>query len=391
MPEITAARMVEPKRWSLNRPPPAGHKDVGAYVFELWRSSMEEKIRQGLPKRWHENHRLYRGKHWMDTGRDKDENRHKVTVNLIFTNIQRTVANLTARNPMAEVKRTDGVSDDVDKVFTQKCRNWWSDTEQAASLSSSALNMEIYGPAIEKYVPNIERNRLDVVNVDPYAWFPCPGYWEDTNLMPHMGHAYSMPTREVEEVFKVQGVKVDNTYSVLGGRRERNIPGVNAQQESLARIEDGNTSNIEQETGDQSRYSQNRALVIEMWLRDWSTEKVRVQTGESVWVTHDINGVELPEPMSIPQEAEAERLKYPGGIRKITVTNRGEMVLDDVPNPCVNPNLPREVQENTYGYWNFPFSIETSYKDNTSIWGFSNTDTTGAPSLYTSWTNPSVP
>jgi hypothetical protein len=61
----------------------------------------------------------------------------------------------------------------------------------------------------------------------------------------------------------------------------------------------------------------------------------------------------------------------------VTVTNQGALVLNDAPNPNVNPEIEREHQANTYLYDHFPFWSAVSYKDTTSIWGFAAAEQVG--------------
>lgn len=349
--------MVRPK-WTLNNLPPPGDKDVGQFFWGLFENSMAEKDRLGLPDRWFENHRLYRGDHWNKNRLSNSANNSDLTsVNLIFSNIQRTVANLTSRNPIAEVQSTDGIEDGADLLMSQKLKNWWSKEEQGATLTQSGLNMEIYGITIEKAVPDIEHNTLKVVVVDPYAWFPAPGVFADINDMPYMAHAYAMPVDEVEALFGVEGVEADDTYSLLGEDREENVP-IPSGSRYGAMNSPSNFSNVKHPVQAQRDLRESRALVVELWVRDLREEPVTVQAGA--------------DPLTgEPILTESSQSVFPGGIRKITMTNRGNLVLDDVPNPNVNPALPRELQEKSFLYDHFPFSKANSYEDASSIWGFS--------------------
>ena len=141
-----------------------------------------------------ENHRLYRGDHHGPNHRRVvyKNRKKKQTINLFFSNIIRTVANITARNPVAEVVSTDGVEDGTDILVSQKIKNWWNDAEQAISLAKSALNNEIYGITTEKAVFNHAQKRTDTVVVDPFAFLPAPGYFEDWDDAPYCCHFYPM-------------------------------------------------------------------------------------------------------------------------------------------------------------------------------------------------------
>lgn len=325
--------------WTLSNPPPAGHEDTGPFVYQLWLASQREKERLGLTQRWYFNHMLYRGDHFQKSRRFNRDDRHKVSVNLIFANIERTVANLTAEYPVAEVHASDGQLDDTDALFSQKIRDWWSATEQGKLLASSTRGMEIYGPTIEKYVPNVMRNTPDVVLIDPYGWFPAPGNYQSEQDMPYMCFADAISVDMVKNKFDKDGVKADDVYSTLGEDRETNIPIPAAHRQAAINVSGhyvmGGVNRGDRDLRDA------RALVIECWIRDPDLEK------------------------------------YPGGIRKITVTNRGNLVLDDSPNPNINPELEVELAKKTYGWGRFPCSLAVSYKDTFSMWGFSAAEQVG--------------
>ena len=123
-------------------------------------------------------------------------------------------------------------------------------------------------------------------------------------------------------------------------------------------------------------FKQRRSLVVEVWVRDWSTEKKPVFEQQEVW-NDEIQDFEVVDVQTGEEEVE----KYPGGIRLITVTNSGQKLLWDTPNPNVNPELDRESAEKTYLYKNFPFEYANSYEDSTSIWGFAAAEQVGPLNL----------
>ncbi|HAA05531.1 MAG TPA: hypothetical protein DCE18_19495 [Syntrophobacteraceae bacterium] len=352
--------------WHLHDLPPEGHADVGPFFYKLFEDSMWEKERLGLPERWFENHRIYRGDLWNKnrTARTKS-NRDKVSINLIFSNIQRTVANLTARNPIAEVVSTDGIKDGADQLMSQKMKQWWADTEQGVVLTKSALTMEIYGTIWEKGVPDIQNNRLKVVSLDNFAAFPAPGYYESVQDMPYFGHAYALPIKEIEAIYGVDGVEADDTYSLLGEDREDNTP-IPAGSRYGVMNAPGNFSNVSHPVAAVRDVRQQRGMVVEVWIKDYTKEKIKVQQLVEMVGSERSGGKIIEE-----AEATIEQDKYPGNIRMVAVTNRGHLVCHDTPNPNVNPALPREVAEKTYLFDKFPFSKACSYEDAFSLWGFS--------------------
>lgn len=355
--------------WNIGKYPPAGHPDVGPFFYTLWEIAYQERLRLNLEERWLENHRLFRGKHWNLMDRFLRRDQHKQVFNLIFANIIRTVANITARDPVAEVVMTDGVQDDAGKVLTQKVKQWWNETEQPASIAKSALNNEIYGITVEKAFYNREDRQGDIAVRDPFAYFPCPGNYDDLNDCPYHCDVVVRDTTAIEADYGLEpgAVEPDDVYSIMGEDREENwIAPAGTRVGSMNYP--GNYSSITHPVDPKQRRI-GRAMEIEIWVRDWSTEKV-------------VNSLEVKDPETgeisiIEEETGEERPKYPGGIRVIRITNRGRLVLDDSPNPNVNPALPPEVAAKTYLYDHFPFYKANSYEDTTSIWGFSAAEQVG--------------
>jgi hypothetical protein len=373
------------EKWTLSNPPPAGHPEVGRFFWGLLEMSQAEKERLNLPTRWLENHRLWRG---GSTLRNM-KNKNSVTANLVFSNINRTVANLTAKNPVAEVVSLDGgyeldeqgqpvldpqtgepVIDETDSKITAKLKGWWNESEQNASLVDTTLQMETYGITIEKAVYDIREKRGDVVVVDPFAVIMAPGYYETLNDMPFVGQAYPERCDAIESMFNLDAdtVTPDDVYSLMGQEREDNRP-------MMYGTRAGSVAAPSNYGGDKTMHPRqamnggiDQALVAEIWIRDLT--KVPVYAEEMILDR------ETGE-QTTKKAKTGEELKYPGGIRVVTITNKGGLVLADRPNPNVNPAISRDNQVNTYLYDHFPFWHAVSYKDTTSIWGFAAAEQVG--------------
>ena len=323
--------------WNLSSVPPAGHEDVGEFVWSLYDASYKEKSILRVHDRWLDQHKMFRGDAW--NGLQSRNGVNRISIGLLFSNIERTVANITARNPVAEVKDMDGYDDGVDMALSQLLKAWYSETEQQRVLEASALNMEMYGITVEKYVWDVDTGRPEVVVIDPFSFFPAPGYYESVDDMPYVAHVYPMPREVVADTFDVpvEDVKVDVVDETDGEERRRDYPIPVGQRANTANYP-GNYTTQFTPFGDETRHG--RALVVEMWLKDYSLDEVG-------------------------------RPLYPGGIRKITVCNGGELVLDDRANPNIDPQIPDEQAKTSFLYYAFPFSKANSYEDTSDIWGFS--------------------
>jgi hypothetical protein len=366
------------EKWSLSSLPPEGHRDVGRWFWDnCYAVSEAEKERLFLKDRWRENHRIWRGGATVRNLRSKQA----VTANLIFANVQRTVANLTAKNPSAEVVSLDGgylvnpdgspvvdsrgnpIPDDADKKMTVRLKSWWNDTEQIQALVDSALNMEIYGITIEKCYYDTETGESGTSIVDPYAWVVAPGNWSSPNDAPYVGEAWAMRPDAVAAKWGVDpdDVTVSEVYSILGEEREENRP----RQYGMtihAAPSSANYGSKSMHSRQASSGSEDRSLVVELWVRDYTMEPVLAEDGTPVL---DEDGQPTEQP------------KYPGNIRVVILCNEGNLVLFDGANPNVNDALPREMQQNTYLFDHFPYSTAVSYRDPSSPWGFAAAEQVG--------------
>jgi len=365
-------------RYSLVRPPPPGHDDVGKFGQHFFENAENEKIRLGLPAKFTHSYAMYRGDHWQKNKYIRKKTKGKVTVNLFFANVNRTVSNITARKPVAEVVDLEGAEDNLDQIYTAKMREWWKDTGQQAKIKESALKNEKYGITVEHPVWNGNRRKSDVVVMDCFACFPAPGNWKNFDEdIPYFCKAFADSTDNIEHKYGLEPgtVKPDEVYSTLGEYREETRP-VPSERYPGGAPAAGNYAdpNMRPVVGGVD-FMVNRALVVEMWMRDDHTMEA-TEIDEPVLDDKD-NVVSDGQGNVVMQKRVSTRKKYPDGVRVITFTNNGEIVLDDMPNPNINWELPIEFTRETHAWGKFPFYKANSYIDTTSPWGFSAIDQIG--------------
>src|SRR4030043_8325 len=159
--------------WSLTNIPPEGDPDVSDFFYSLYQAALTEQNRLQVRERLLDNHAMHRGK--FDTAVRKKK--VFTPVNLFFANVERTKANITANNPIAEVIDMDGIKDGDEETMSAKLKDWWKETHQRTKLKDSAENMEIYGYATEKPYWNRDEQHPDSGITDPFAILPSPGIW----------------------------------------------------------------------------------------------------------------------------------------------------------------------------------------------------------------------
>ena len=381
--------MTEKKdSFNLSLIPPEGDEAVGPFVHSLFEEARKERERLKLPDRWRNGYALRVGKHFSSSDTSNNRAKPKMVFNMVFAFIERTVANLTSRTPIAEAKtigesrsvRTEiddnGVvqfyreGENPDKpvepvdpaerimLLNQVIKQWWTETEQTRLLGHSATSMETYGAVIEKYgFDHIRREPLTLV-LDIFSFLPAPGNWRNLNNAPYMFHAYPMELSKARAMFNRDDIVADNNIDIMGkDRDEYRTQARPAGEVSMARNFSGSYGASNNKGKSTSSPDEEYCLIQECWIRDNENEWSREEEYED------------PETGEVTKTSTKE--KYPGGIRVIQICNAGEIVLSDMPNPNVNPNIPDEYLVNTYGYDHFPFSIAESYHDTGSIWGLS--------------------
>ena len=346
--------------WNLQNLPPEGDVDVGAFAYQLFEDALKERNRLGIPGRFMSYYHFFRGRHSQDSlyGMFTLKRKTKLSIALLHANVTRTVANITARAPVAEVLQADGIEDEADQILSEKLRIWNNREEQQVSLARSVLIMETYGITIEKAVWDSELKQGRNVPLDPLSFLPSPGHHDTLNDHPYLVHMFTMPVEAVEIEYGKEGVQSsDEVDDILGLERQEEF--VRRGFRTGATLYPGNWVPTSRPTPDQ-RITVKSALVVEMWIRDYSKEKRNFTEN----VTDPMTG----EVMSYTIEREV--LKYPGGIRVITFTNNGHLVLADQLNPNVNHALPYDIVQKTYLCSRFPFFHANSYEDTSSIWGY---------------------
>lgn len=323
--------------FTFEDPPPPEHPELGKWIWGLFEDAYAEKERLGLMDRWVSNYRLFRGNHWGNKARGNPD---LLSINLFFANVQRTVANITAKNPVVEVVDMDGYRDGADQALSVKMRKYWHESEQQATLATSCQVNEIYGITVEKHgwVRGI-KSPYSIV-LDAYSFFPAPGYTRDLQDLPYIIHAYAMDVSTIEDVFEQEPGVVDSedVRTILGREDREEVQPNQTMMDRNSGVVHSLSKDTSQITNRSNGGSIGEGLVVECWFRDESALD---------------------------------------GVRVVTITNRGSVILADMENPNLNLELDTDAIQSTHAWGKFPFSYENSYEDATSIWGFSAAEQVG--------------
>lgn len=384
--------MIEDK-WNLSNLPPKGHADVAEFAYLMFEIARHEKERLKKNESFLNNYSLYRGAGTKQqrSGRIgfSPSKKNMTPVNLYFANIERTVSNITARNPTGEVVDLDGLNDGSEEILTGALKKWWKDTDQQTKTRITARNMELYGVTLEKPVFDQDTKTPNINIVDPFAVFPCPGYWEDIGVeSPYIAFLYIDYVSQIENRYNVKDIASDDAYDLLGMVREDFKPptlmggaGTVGNYADPMTVRD--TGTTQQGTGGKVV---ERGMIIELWIRD--KRMVKKTMNKPLGEFMEMAGEPLPESQNgmiavddngqpLHVIATTEEAVYPDGIRKITISRSkseqnkaGWVVLDDSANPNINPALEKELSANTYPWGRLPVYYSNSYRDPISIWGF---------------------
>ena len=364
--------------------PPKNHPDVGKKCFELWGESVNDKIELGLHDDWNRNKELVRNKHW----RNKDGAAVPlVSVNLIHAHIQRTCNTMTDNNPTFNVSRMAS-NEEVDPAYFEDLGHavdyWWNDQEQQDVLDTSVHHGEEYGPAIEKVIfnPDLEYGlgEVEAIPVDPFHFAFYPVKLTDArNLQKSeaLFHFWPMTVREAKRRWPKFENKIKPDAEVLkdlGGER-REIGSEEKKGEGYSTTISSTIKDVFNFlTGKSVSEEGDELLAIECWCKDYTEKKSTTKNGKPA-MEDEADDLSEPgeEPGNVFDEVEDETKVtteplYPGNIRYIVILNSGKLVVEDRPNPNINPELPQEEAQKTYLYDKYPFSMVVSVKDTSCAW-----------------------
>ena len=349
--------------------PAEGDKDVGLKVYSILKAIIDDKETRGLIKRWNRNYELKRGKHWRNKTKAGVP---LITANLIHKHRLNTINSLTDNSPIfnvAKINDSEEIDQELYENLQRTAEHWWNEQEQQDIFESSVNNGEDYGIAIEKVVfdPDLEEGgEVETIIVDPFHFGVYPVNWTNPRYLQKslaVLHYYPISLNEARRRWpnKASEIKTDgDILKELGDERKE----INTQETGKGGLLTTYASTayniINFFKGAKDTSDDEEVLLVEAWVRDYrtvidKTEEQKVDELGNIMVV--INEVTRP--------------KYPGYIRRVTVCNSGQLVLEDTSNPNINSSMPEEQAMRTYLWDKFPFAAANSIKDTASGWGIS--------------------
>ena len=349
--------------------PAAGDKDVGLKVYSILEAIIDDKETRGLIKRWNRNYELKRGKHWRNKTKAGVP---LITANLIHKHRMNTINSLTDNNPIfnvAKINDSEDINQEIYENLQRTAEHWWNEQEQQDIFESSVNNGEDYGIAIEKVIfdPDLEEGgEVETIVVDPFHFGVYPVNWTNPRYLQKslaVLHYYPKSLNEVRRMYpdKASEIKPDEDILKELGDERRDINTQESGKGGLLTTFASTAYNIINfNKGARDTSDDDEVLLVEAWVKDYRT--VTETTQEEI--VDELGNVTIIE-------NEITRPKYPGYIRRVTVCNAGQLVLEDTPNPNINPNMPEEQAMRTYLWDKFPFAAVNSIKDTACGWGIS--------------------
>jgi hypothetical protein len=328
-----------------------GHPMLGYRAFALLAEIIQHKETLGLPGKWNRNYELGKNKHWRNTSKKAS----LVSANLLHTHRTRTVNMLTDNNPTFNVRPNGELPPDKEDLYNTLLKTaefWWADTEQQGVLEKTVLNGETYGLTIEKMLfnPELEQGlgEIETALADPFhiGWWPL----KENNIQKCEGvvHYYPMTVREAQRRWPDLAESITSDKEMLEKLADSRLE---VQANSARR----NVGSYITSFGNAIKHVLNMAtggdqegdevLVCEFWVKDYT--RIRSDDGKT------------------------EEDLYPGNIRRVTVLNGGDTVVDDQANPSINPTLDVKQAAQTFLWDKFPFIKTHSVTDTGNPWGMS--------------------
>lgn len=314
-----------------------GDKKVGREVMEIVHECIKDKQDRGLYEKWDRYEALGENIHY-----EEDEETSGIPLtscNLLHKMRRDKIKTLFANNPTFNanaVGRTTPESKEKLKLMERSNVHWWREqnlqTVFRKKIGPRGVTLGTYSGKVlydkeaesgvgECMVYDLDPRHLLVYPPDAQNIQECEAVLQLKPMTVRAAkrenpdHADDIkPDSEIlNEVSREETIKTDVVYDYTQELGDNVWNGVGM-------------------AGEDDLLDTEKTLIVEAWVKDYSGE-------------------------------------YPGNIRMIEVCSAGSVVLNDVPNPNVNPMMEDELSRMLYLYDKFPFFAEQSIANPNSVWG----------------------
>ena len=299
---------------------------------------MAKKSRRKTTEIWRESEKLYMGEHWQ--GMNMPEFKNQLTLDMIANVIDTQIPIMSSKPPKIDVIAvgTNPESKFIAKVLQGQLDDLWYMRDMSSLVPEWLTDYLVYGTGIVKLNWNMHDDLPDCDIVDPFSFFINPSATKLENAQ-YIVHMAPRPLYEIQQLFPDKG-KYVKTQGKLKEYEALKVTDVQQGNESLVQVTDtqGQETNYYEGESEAMENLEDRALLIEVWMRDGSIE-----------YTNEDDKVGKP--------------KYQGGIRKVCMAN--DVILYDGPskyqfldkmNRCPYP-FPFVVMKNggsAHSFWGKP-------------------------------------
>lgn len=241
---------------------------------------MAKKAREDVTKMWREAEKLYAGLHWE--GMNMPNFKNQITVDLIASAIDTMVPILSDRPPKIDVMSVDASDESLQasEVLQSLMTELWEIRDMQNLVPELLLDYLVFGTGIMKLHWNNNDDLPDCDIVDPFAFYVNPSATKLENAE-WVIYAAPIPLYEIKHKYKNgkyvrSQAELDKYEAYKIGRTD--IGGEKIQVTDTK----GTETNYYDSDAHAMESLEERALVIEAYMRDTTKEYVKDEDGNEI-------------------------------------------------------------------------------------------------------------
>ena len=297
---------------------------------------MSKKARRKTSEVWRESEKLYMGEHW--SGMNMPEYKNQLTLDMIANVIDTQIPIMSSKPPKIDVipVGSDDESRFMANTLQAQLDDLWYMRDMATLVPEWLTDYLVYGTGVVKVNWNMHDDLPDCDIVDPFSFYVNPSATKLENAQ-YVIHMAPRPMYEIQKLFPEKG-KFVKPMGKLSEYEALKITDVKQGDRGLVQVTDtqGQETNYYEGESEAMQNLEDRALLIEVWMRDGSIEYTN-------------------------EEDKVGKLKYPGGLRKVCMAN--DVILYD------GPSKYQFLDQMNRCPYPFPFVVMKNGGSAHSFWG----------------------